>query len=338
MEQKPIAYQNQGQIYYADSCEPLKAAASEGEISLCGWSRGNYPGIALPDDRLHEVRSLGIWDAQHNQSWGLGLHCNEGIEFTYLLRGQLGFEVDGRYWNLKRGALTVTRPWQFHSVGNPDVTASQLIWLILDVHVRRPHQLWQWPDWLIISQTDLTRLTTLLRHNEQPVWQGNRDVERCFIHLAELLETESPEQNESKLKLYINHLIISILDLLTDKNIALDDHLSTTQHSVEVFLASLPRQLHQDWDLNSMAATCGLSRSQFATYCKQLTNMSPIDYLTTCRIQAAKQRLTHQPSQTITDIAYYCGFSSSQYFATVFKAHTGLTPSAFRKQIKKSTV
>lgn len=338
MVQSQIAFQTPETIYYADSCEPLKTAVQRGEVLLDAWSHGDYPGIKLPANKLPTVRTLGMWNAETHQSWGLDTHCNEGIEFTFLLKGQLGFEVDGKFWNLKRSALTITRPWQFHRVGNPEVTASQLIWLILDVHVRHPHQKWQWPPWLLLDQSELNQLTRLLSHNEQPVWRGDKQIERCFVNLANLLENSKTELNETRLKLYINDLLVSILDMLTVRNIELDKSLSSTQHSVEVFLSSLPRYITQSWNLNTMAAACGLSRSQFTTYCKQFTNMAPIDYLNACRIQIASHRLHSHPSESITDIAYHVGFNSSQYFSTVFKAHMGCTPSAFRKQSKQSRV
>jgi hypothetical protein len=90
---KPIVFQDKGKIYYADSCEPLKAAARLGELYLRGWARGNYPGVQLPRNMLPQLRSIGVWDATRPQRWGLDLHCNEGIEFTYVARGKTAFEV-----------------------------------------------------------------------------------------------------------------------------------------------------------------------------------------------------------------------------------------------------
>ena len=47
------------------------------------------------------------------------------------------------------------------------------------------------------------------------------------------------------------------------------------------------------------------------------------------KIEAAK-RLLHQDSTSVTGIALDLGFVSSQYFATVFKRITGVTPSRYR--------
>ena len=37
----------------------------------------------------------------------------------------------------------------------------------------------------------------------------------------------------------------------------------------------------------------------------------------------------------VTKIAYDLGYNSSQYFATVFKKHVGVSPKAYIKSVKK---
>jgi AraC family L-rhamnose operon regulatory protein RhaS len=327
---EPVIFQDKEKAYFADTCEPLKAAAERNEVYLRGWARGNYPGLALPPHMLPQLRSLGVWDAARPQSWGLDLHCNEGLEFTYLARGKTAFEVDGKKWLLHKGDLTITRPWQFHRVGNPNVGASRLIWLIMDVDVRSPNQPWQWPDWLQFAPGDLNRLTDLLRHNEQPVWQTDSEIASCFARLDALLEEQQPAERQSRLTLTINELLIALLEMLDRKQIPLDDHLSTTQRTVELFLAELHKHLEEPWTLRSMAHECGLARSQFATYCKQVTNLTPVEYLNTCRIERAAQLLAESPMMTVTEVAYACGFNSSQYFASAFRTYRGCTPTEFR--------
>jgi AraC family L-rhamnose operon regulatory protein RhaS len=273
MSELPIIFQDKDKHYYADTCEPLKAAAARDEVYLKAWSHPCYPGVQLPSRFLVEMRSIGIWDAARHQSWGLNLHCNEGIEFTYVASGQVAFEVDGKSWLLRKGDLTITRPWQFHQVGNPNVSASRLYWLILDVNVRRPNQPWQWPEWIICSEDDLKQSTGLLRHNEQPVWPADSEIERCFAKLAGLIESQKPSESETKLKLYINELLIAVLEMLQQVQIPLDERLSTSQRAVEMFLTALGEHFAYDWDLNAMANQCGLSRSQFSTHCKQIINL-----------------------------------------------------------------
>src|ERR1700751_6165312 len=66
-------------------------------------------------------------------------------------------------------------------------------------------------------------------------------------------------------------------------------------------------------------------RSRFSHYCYELTNMSPSEYLNFCRIEKACRIIASNLKASITEVAIECGFSSSQYFATVLRKHTRST-------------
>lgn len=325
-------FRGESQTYYADTCEPLKQGVERGEVHLAARVRGGYPGDPLRAGDVPEVRTVGFWDAPNDQTWGLDWHRNEGIEITFLAQGKAAFCVDGQEVILKSGDLTVTRPWQLHRVGNPHVGACKLYWLILDVGVRRPNQPWRWPHWLVWSNADRESLTRNLSHNEQPVWAANEEVAYYFDHLGRAVEQYGAEQGDSRLKLYINGLMIALAEMLQREQPMLDPSLSSSQRVVELFLGGLREHFEQEWTVDSMASACGLGRSRFAQYCKQLTNMAPNEYLTKCRLDAATRLLRSQPLLNVTEIALDTGFSSSQYFATVFRQHLGCTPKQYRER------
>jgi AraC family L-rhamnose operon regulatory protein RhaS len=272
---------------------------------------------------------VGSWDAPSEQSWGLDWHCNEGLEITYLAAGKVGFETEHFEGDLKSGSLTITRPWQPHRVGRPHVEASHLLWLILDVGVRRPHQPWQWPSWLGLTGSDLRRLTRILRQNETPVWQANREVREIWLKIDRILTKENDSITYSRLQVYISELLIELLSLLEIQSPQLEDFLSSSERSVELFL----KRLSSDPDLaarchsvGQMARYCDLSEARFGQLCQQLVNQTPGRYLNQVRIHHAQDRLRNCPEISITDVALASGFSSSQYFATVFRQFVGQSP------------
>lgn len=324
-----------GETYRADCCEAVRTAVRRGELRHAALVRRGYPGRRMPARMLPEVSNVGFWDATTEQTWGLKWHRNEGIELTYLSRGRLEFSVDSERFLLKSGDLTVTRPWQHHCLGNPHIGPSRLHWLILDVAVRHPNQPWKWPSWLILSPADVRQLTTLLSHNEQPVWRANREIAACFERLAVLAQTTKPLTVQTRLQLHINELFVALLELLQKREVKLDARLVSRRRTVELFLAALPQHLEKEWTLDEMAYQCSLGASAFTAYCQQITNLTPAKYLTLCRVEAAKRMLAEQPEMTITEVALACGFQSSQYLATVFHNSTGLSPRDFRQQLPR---
>jgi AraC-like DNA-binding protein/quercetin dioxygenase-like cupin family protein len=338
MAQAPPLYREHRQTYVADTCGALVDAIRRGRVRLETLVCGHYPGRKLPPGVLPGVKSLGFWQAEGAQDWGLDWHRNEGIELTFLERGQLPFSVDGRDFQLKPGDLTITRPWQLHRVGNPHIAASRLHCLILDIGVRRPHQAWTWPSWLVLSKPDLRQLTKMLRQNEQPVWRAPDELRRLFPRIAAAVESDTGGENASRLTLQLNELFLLVLEMCRTSNVPLDASLSISPRTVELFLADLagsPQQLGQPWTLTRMAEQCGLGVTRFVHHSKQLTNMTPLEYLNRCRLEEAGRQLTAEPARTVTDIALACGFSSPQYFATVFGRHFGCTPREFRERTGK---
>ncbi len=332
--QTPI-YREDDKTYHADTCRPLVAAVEAGRVRIEALGRGSYPGRRLPDSALPQVRSLAYWDAPDRQNWGLEWHRNEGLELTYLESGCLPFSLVGQPHRLRAGQMTITRPWQPHRVGDPEIPASRLHWLILDLGVRRPNQPWKWPGWIVLTKPDLDELTMLLRHNEQPVWPSTPDIRHCFQQIGRAIEIDRDGSSISRLAAHVNELFVSILEMLRHNEISLDPSLSSSLRTVELFLAELrdnPERLAQAWTLRTMAEHCGLAETRFRHYCRQLTNMTPVQFLERYRVEAASRMLVERPQMTITEIAMVCGFGSSQYFATVFRRHHGSSPRAFRER------
>jgi len=329
-QRRTATFRSAAELFHADTCEPLEAAARRGEVRVCALGRDSYPGRRLPANDLREVRSVGFWDARGRQSWGLDWHRNEGIEFTFLAAGRLPFAVDDRTVTLEPGDMTITRPWQKHRVGDPQVAASRLIWLILDVGVRRPNQAWRWPKWLLLPPAQMQRLTHQLRHNENISWRANREVTRCFGAIAAAVQAGPDSTNLTRLKLLVNELLLALAGLLDEKRPCLDKTLSSAERTVKLFLGELANRCDEPWTLETMARQCGLGRSHFSHYCRRLTNRTPMDWLAHCRVERAGELLRRSEPPSVTEVAFACGFQSSQYFATVFRRRFGCSPRRWR--------
>ena len=333
MPDRPERFLAPDRCYEADTCEPLRAAAAAGRVELAALAHGTYPGKRLPGPTLTEVRTIGYWDAPRDQTWGLPWHRNEGIELTLLESGSAAFAVDGQRSLLKPDDLTCTRPWQQHRVGDPNVAAGRLHWLILDVGVRRPHQPWRWPSWIVLTPADLNELTGVLRHNEQPVWHATADICRCFRRIGAAVQSDRDGSNISSLAVLVNQLFLLVLEMFRGQPVSLDESLSSVRRTVELFWADLrenAEHLAFEWTVSGMARRCGMGVTNFIHHSKQLTNMTPNQYLNHCRLMTASRLLKSQPQRSVTDVALACGFTSSQYFATLFRRHFGSTPRAFR--------
>ncbi|MBI5693093.1 MAG: AraC family transcriptional regulator [Verrucomicrobia bacterium] len=322
-------YQDRRRTFHADTCAELAEAARCGRVRLEALARGHYPGKRLPPSALPGVKSVGCWDASQAQSWGLDWHRNEGIELTFLERGGVAFSVDRRQAQLRPDDLTVTRPWQRHRVGDPHVGAGRLHWLIVDVGMRRPHQPWRWPAWIVLTRIDREELTHYLRHNERPVWAATPEIRQCFQRIAAAVGSDREGDQVSRLAALINELLVLVLEMFRRRRVTLDTSLASAERTVALFWSELqrsPEHLAEPWTVAAMARQCGLGVTRFIHHSKQLTNTTPIPHLTRCRLEAAARLLRENRRRSVLEVALATGFSSSQYFATCFRRHFGVPP------------
>jgi len=334
MPGKLPCYEEHGSRFQADTCLPVAQAAAAGRLHHVALVHGHYPGNKLPREALPGLKSVGYWDCDQPQDWGLDWHRNEGIELTFLEGGQMAFAADNATYELGPGDLTITRPWQQHRLGDPHLPANRLYWMILDVGVRRPHQPWRWPDWMLLTPADRNELTDMLRHNEQPVWHATSEIHQCFKRIGRAVETDENGSRVSSVAIYLNELLVLLLDMFRNVHLSLDKSLSSSQRSVKLFwdeLCADREALRSEWTVAAMARRCGLGMTQFIHQTKRLMNVTPLHYLNHCRLQEAARLLREEPTLNVTEVALSCGFSCGQYFATLFHRKFGQTPSAYRR-------
>lgn len=324
-------FEGEGEIYQADTCLPLIDAHQRQKLEFKALARYTYPGDRLTSDTLG-LNSIGYWDADEPQDWGLDWHRNEGIEIHFLESGSMPYAQGEQEFLLEPNEFTITRPWEAHKVGNPDIGMGKFYWVILDLNVRRPHQQWEWPDWIILNPKDLFRLTKIIRQNEKAVWKGNKQLRSCFHEIAQVVDSDIAGSNSSKIRLLINQLLLILLDIVDHEETELNEALTDSSHSVKLFLEELDTKLGEAWTIEKMAKSSGVGLTRFTHHCKQITNLTPMRYLMIKRIELAKNLLIENPEMTATEIAYICGFASSQYFSTVFKKAEKCSPNEYRQK------
>ena len=90
-------------------------------------------------------------------------------------------------------------------------------------------------------------------------------------------------------------------------------------------------------DVTFLLENLGISRTSLFLKSSHLLGVSAGRYIKQLRMEAAKELLTKTDKQ-INEIASCVGFSESQYFSTVFKQVTGMTPKQFKELSKLNKI
>ena len=90
----------------------------------------------------------------------------------------------------------------------------------------------------------------------------------------------------------------------------------------------------QELSLEDLAATAGLSCSQFKQKFKNQLGVSPRHFINAQKVEYAKKLLTE--GKSVTETAMFLNFSTSSYFSTVFKKYTMYTPKDYVRKKRKT--
>jgi AraC-like DNA-binding protein len=95
-------------------------------------------------------------------------------------------------------------------------------------------------------------------------------------------------------------------------------------------LKSMHEKLEHRWTVESLAATSGMSRSAFAVRFKDLVGETPLEYLTSWRMQKATG-LLQKGDKKLFEVAKVVGYDSDASFSKAFKRAFGVAPREYRR-------
>jgi AraC family transcriptional regulator, activator of mtrCDE len=91
----------------------------------------------------------------------------------------------------------------------------------------------------------------------------------------------------------------------------------------------------ENWSVESLAKKAGLSRTSFSERFVELIGVTPIAYLTTWRMLAARRLLIDTP-EPVLDVAARVGYSSDEAFGRAFKKQFDVSPAELRRSLRST--
>lgn len=240
---------------------------------------------------------------------GLGPHSEPYTEIHLILDGAVHWWVEKEQYELEPGTVYITRPGELHGGVRDLVQPCSLTWLQVDADALEDR----------VMAAELGDLT--LRQ-----WNGAQEL--VGYVQAILAECRQPQPDSRRLVAANLHLFLAHL-------LRQSVH-SARRPEMPPRFSELLRFIDQHLDnsrpltIDDLCRETSLSRSRLFQLFDQHIGQSPISYITTHKIEAAKVSL-RKTDLPITQVALEHGFSTSQHFATVFKRITGSTPTEYRR-------
>jgi AraC family L-rhamnose operon regulatory protein RhaS len=259
----------------------------------------------------------------------LAPHRNLGMEIHYVSKGHFRWVVDGREEILLPGSVFFTLPWQAHGSTQPCEPGNMIHWILfkLDRVYMSPADTFGFHESLAFPEDAAEKIAPVFCAAQKHAWRSTPAMRRMLLTLIHELD-EQDDNSEIVIQGLFRAAIVELFRIVSDPYMS-SPAPAPAPKRVLAFLEELSERCHEPWTLDSMAAHCGLKRSQFTEYVRKRTGHPPLTHLNQVRIARAKSMLLGT-GKNVTQIAMENGFSTSQYFAKVFRSMTGITPSAYR--------
>jgi AraC-like DNA-binding protein len=98
------------------------------------------------------------------------------------------------------------------------------------------------------------------------------------------------------------------------------------------FTSLVEAEYRSGQSINEYASKLGVTPTHLTRSCKQACGR-PASAILADRVHFEARKLLRETQRPVKDIASALGFSSAAYFTRAFQKHTGLTPSAFRRDL-----
>jgi AraC-like DNA-binding protein len=280
---------------------------------------------------------------------GLTTHVHpHAVEICYLERGCQTYRTGGREYHLVGGDVFVTAPGEPHDTGGRVEERGILYWMNLKIPTAGG-------SILLLPAKESASLVDQLSTLPHRHFPGRPALKQIFNEVFSLCErpTElldnSPTTastpacalpNDSRTTAsqsacalltriaVANQLVRFILETINCAYRHEGIHRSPVISRLVERIKSSPER---NYSLVELADEAELSVSRFKSKFKAQIGIAPHEFILRCKMEAAKQLLRDR-RKSVTDTAMELGFSSSQYFATVFRRFTQQTPVEFCSQ------
>jgi AraC-like DNA-binding protein len=268
---------------------------------------------------IREVPMVGRYNYARAQR-GLAPHAHpDTLEICYLAKGTQLYRVGERDYVMRGGDIFLTRPGEVHSTGEAPQEKGVLYWVQFFIPTR--------PDrFLAGTGADARQLVAALRDIPHRHFEGEPGMARWLDDILRLAQADAHPLQCVTLRARLTEFVLRVIRCSHRKPSP------SVSPGINALLREIEARVEEPLTVAGLADRAGLSVSRFKARFKEEVGIPPADYIQRSKIAASKKLLAEQ-RLTVTAIAHRLGFSTSQYFATVFKRYTGHSPVGWKRTV-----
>lgn len=170
-------------------------------------------------------------------------------------------------------------------------------------------------------------------NEKNPVFScGNSEA---LFHIFSQLKTL--KQNTISEQIRMTSYLYMLLALIIENASSFDSHskafFSSKDEYIKNAVAYIQTNYSRKLSVSEVSKFIGLNRSYLGTIFKEQTGLSLQNFITNFRIDKAKKLLSDM-SMSVGDVSRSVGYDDPLAFSKLFKKNVGISPNAYRKNIK----
>lgn len=139
---------------------------------------------------------------------------------------------------------------------------------------------------------------------------------------------------EMKARNDFSDIWLSLHEIAKDKIADKKSKNTLKEDRVKYMMLYIHKNFADKLTLEQIAEAANISKRECLRSFQEVLNITPFHYLMEYRVRKASEML-RETKQSISEIGYNCGFSSTSYFTKLFRELRGVTPSEYRKNAKR---
>lgn len=247
-------------------------------------------------------------------------HVHEGrMEFVYVVRGRQLYTIGEDAYEVNSGELFFTHENEPHSTSGFPEERSVFFYIIIDVKALAE-------GYVCSCTADGQALCAALAGLRQRVFKARPETKKILDGIIAAYFSDGALRSTQ-----LRNLVSSFLLNAVESS---EKHGKSRINALREVMDYIEDNIFEDITIPALAGVARLSVGNFKVSFRRQVGMPPREYVIRRKMERAKEMLAAS-GMSITDIAYRLSFSSSQYFATVFKRYMACSPAVYRLRQRK---
>lgn len=277
----------------------------------------------LPTIHINEI--LGYYYSIRNSGYRFKGERHNYYELTFIDRGSLITEVEGKTYTLNEKDILIYTPGQFHTQSIEKGSSCSYVTIIFDMK--------------IFVENNTANNDEFINNR---IFGYDKKIYNLINSFVQESSTQIPYMNSLMLCL-LQEIIIRLLQLPFLKNInstekndkpASPVHKHYQDELLEKILDFINDSIYEPITIFEICQKFSLSRSSLQILFKENMDTTPKKYIINMKLEKSCQMIREE-KYTISNIALLLGFNSIHYFSRAFTQKYSISPSEYAKQMLK---